>query len=104
MNWRGRNSAMGVIKPVAVKFVEIRYRLSDIYTAFSPLNQFRGLVLLLNLILWWMNNHIDHNVCGEFVYLCKNVNGTTVKILEWINIFITYITQHVITYPYHGVL
>ena len=55
---------------------------------------------IFSVILAGISNDIHFKVLDEIAYLFPNSNGVTIEVLEWISIFTSHFTGHVITYPY----
>ena len=50
------------------------------------------------LLIVWISNYINHNVCDEILYPFPN--ACTIEIWNWIRNFISHVIRHVITYPF----
>ena len=64
--------------------------------------RYQGHLLLtwINFKLNWISSYMLSNVCEEIIYPLSNLNGTSVKIWEWISNFFAHFIMDVIIY--HG--
>ena len=71
------------------------------YSLIFGLYYHHGPILLTGWILIpeWISNYIQYLLWGEITYPFPHFNGCTVESWEWISIFISHFSEHLITYP-----
>ena len=63
-------------------------------------NSTRPLYFLgITLIAAGIRDYVHYEASDEITFLYWNVNGTTIKVSDWITNFIPHFTRHVMTYP-----